>query len=110
MESVRLDSEIIQLRRDPNLSIVFRLRFKGKPTSKQIDSRIARIVRQFAFRKALNNLERIAFVILEDKDVEHTSICYFPKGKAETYCDDCKVIKGTDFNLSRLRKSKKPKR
>jgi hypothetical protein len=109
-ELVHLDNETIQLRQNPNLSIVFRLKFKGKPTSKQIDLRIARTVRQFAFRKALHNLDRVAFVIVEDKDEEYTTICYFPKGKEETYCDDCKIIKGAELDLSKFSKSKKPRR
>lgn len=109
-ESVYLDNEIIQLHRNPNLSIVFHLKFKGKPTSKQIDLRIARIVRQFAFRKALKNLDRTAFVIVDDEDSEYTTICYLQVGSETDYCDECKVIKGANLILSKFLKSKKAKK
>ena len=108
-EFLKLDQLTIRLRQNPDISSVLRLYFKKNPTQKQINSRISRITKHFAFRKAAVLLDRVTFVIIENDD-EYMRICYFPKDKEETYCDDCKIIKGADVDLSKLTKSKKPRK
>lgn len=90
-----LDNEIIRLRRDADLSTVFKLKFKGKATQKEIDKRISLIVNHFEFRKSLVELARVTFIILEN-DWEYTTICHYPLKNELIYGDEDKIIKGAD--------------
>lgn len=106
IKSFTLDQVTVQLGWESNISVVFRLYFAGKPTQKQINSRILSILKHFSSRKKLIQLDRITFVILENDPSEYTRICYFTKGQEETFCADCKVIKGLDVDISKFAKSK----
>ena len=109
-EAGRLDSFIIQLRNDANLLVRFDLRFPAKATAKQIDARISRIAKQFAYRRAADEIRRIIFVISAEAGEDYTGVCYFPLSSKDAYCDKCEIIKGVDLDLNKYSKSKRPKK
>lgn len=106
-----LDSEIIRLRRDADLSTVFKLKFIGKATQKEIDKRISRIANHFEFRKSLVELVRVTFIIIEN-DWEYTTICHYPLKNELIYGDEDKIIKGADVyrRLTEQKPRRKPKK
>jgi hypothetical protein len=109
-EYSEMDNVMIRLRQASAVQVVFYLSFRGKPTQRQIDARILRMLKAFVIRRRLDELKnRIAFVIVQDKE-EYTRICYFSESEEEIDFNNSNVIKAADVNLKNLSKSKKPKR
>ncbi|MDQ3800355.1 MAG: hypothetical protein M3384_12965 [Acidobacteriota bacterium] len=108
-EYFQMDQVMFQLRQYSGSSVVFYLSFRGKPTQRQINARILRMLEAFALRKKLDELGRIAFVVVAGKE-EYTRICYFSETQEKIDFNDGSVIKGADVDLKKLSKSKKPKR
>ena len=108
-EFFEMDQVMFQLWQSSNVSVVFVLNFSGKPSQKQINNRILRMLKPFAFRKKLGELDRVTFVIGEE-DEEYTRICYFLKGKEKVDFNSSNVIKGVNIDVSSLTKPKKSKK
>jgi hypothetical protein len=70
-----LNKVLIQFKNNPDVAVFFELKFKGKPTQKQIDSRILRIRKYFLEKKATLFLDKVTFQIIEAAE-ESTDI-YF---------------------------------
>lgn len=104
-----MEQVMIFLQQAPDVSVVFYLSFNGKPTQKQINYRILQMLKPFALRKRLGELNRITFIIGDDKE-EYTRICYFSEELEKLNLSGSNIIKGVNINLRKLSKSKKPKK
>ncbi|HEX9962928.1 MAG TPA: hypothetical protein VGB00_18490 [Pyrinomonadaceae bacterium] len=108
-EFYEMDRVISQLRQNSDTLVFFYLNFSRKPTQKQVNARILRMLQPFAARKMLGELDRIAFIVAEEKG-EFTRICYFLKGQEEIDFNGSNFIKGADVDVTKITRSGKPKK
>lgn len=108
-EAFEMDQVMFQFWQNSDVSVVFHLNFSKKPTQKQINTRILRMLKFFSYRKRLGELDRVTFVIGEETE-EYTRICYYLKGQEKIDFNGGNVIKGVDVDVSSLIKAKKPKK
>lgn len=111
-EASQLDKFIARLRLNPDFWARVTLKFAEKSTAEQNNSRIFRIAKHFALRKAFSEMKRVVFIVAKDKKdkEEGAEICFLAAEDSNASCDDCKVIKGADIDWSKFSKPKKPKK
>lgn len=101
-EAGRLDSALIALKNDSGLIAHFYIFTRKNASSNEINARISRILHHLSGKRKLAK-NRLVFVVSDDIPVE-TRICIWMKEKVEAGCQDCRIIRGEDFNPKKFNK------